>query len=147
MQNFFGVGDSSNTTGDTERNVESRGDITYPVSVDGAAIRARGYVVEHEFIGAVATIFFREFEHISDDAMIAELHALDDLAVTNVEAGYYAAGRNVSISLAVILPSRRARPLMVARAPVVLSACRSSILRTPPDACSRMSGYRSITCA
>jgi hypothetical protein len=42
--------------------------------------------------------------------VIAELHAFDDDAVTNVQAGDYAFGKNDCISFAAIRFSRRALP-------------------------------------
>jgi hypothetical protein len=94
IQDLFGVGDRSHTASDAKRNIEPCGHVPDPVPAHGATVRARRDVVKHDFIGAVDAILFREFEYVSDDAVVAELYALDDLAVADVEAGNYAAGRN-----------------------------------------------------
>lgn len=135
-QDVLGGGDGANAARDAKRDVEQGGDTADPVSVDRAVVRACGNVVEHEFVGTRLTVGCSKIEYVADDAMVAKLYALDDFAVANVETRNYAAGRNVAISFVVIFPSRRARPLMAAPAPIFRNALRSSILRTPPDACS-----------
>ena len=135
VQDVFGSSDAAYTACDAKRDVEQGGDIADPLLVDRATVGARGYVVKHEFICTRLAIACRAFEDVADNAMIAKLYALDDFAVTNVKAGNYATGRNVAISRTLIFPSKRARPLMAAWAPISRSALRSSMLRTPPDAC------------
>ena len=57
-------------------------------------------VVEHELVGALRRGSAREFEDVAHDQVIAEAHALDDLAVAHVEAGDDALGKNGSQLLA-----------------------------------------------
>ena len=109
-------------------------DAADPAAVHGASLGARRDVVEHELVRALGAIPVGQFEDVSHDAMVAKAHALDDLAVPDVEAGNYAAGKNGCNSSAVSRPSSSARPLMTAVAPVAASSCRSAAPLTPPEA-------------
>ncbi len=82
------------------------------------------------------TVSSCELEDVTYHAVIAELHALDDHTVTNVQAGNYAFCWNALISASVISPSRSARPVMATGSPISRSSYRSSMPRTRPDACN-----------
>ena len=69
-------------------------DAAHPGSVHRTALGARGDVVEHELVGALVAIARRKLQDVADDAVIAEPHALDDLAVADVQTGDYAFGKN-----------------------------------------------------
>ncbi len=114
-------------------------DAADPGAVDGAAVRARGDVVEHELVRALVAVARGEFEDVADHPVVAEAHALDDLAVADVEAGDYAFGknaRNSSIGMQLFeqrLAADRRRRARRRRAP---RGPRAS--RTPPEACHSM---------
>src|SRR5204863_7696840 len=91
---------------------------------------------------ALVAIACGERHDVADDLVIAELHALYDHAVADVEAGNYAPRKNGRISSGVSLPSSSAFPDTVAATPVAASAVRSSTSRTPPDAWNSMPGQR-----
>ena len=136
IQNVFRVLDATYAARDTEWYVEQGSNITDPVAIDRPAIRAGRNIIEHEFICTGPAITISEIEDLTDNAVIAKLDTLDDLAVANVEAGNYSAGRNDAISSALIFPSSNARPLIAAGTPAARNAFRSPIARTPPDACN-----------
>ena len=147
VQHRFGVGDAANAAGDAERNVEHGRDAIDPRAVDGAPIRARRDVVEHELVGAFVAIARGERHDVADDAVVAKLHAFDDDAVADVEAGDYAPRKNGRISSVVSRPSSNALPETVAATPAAVSARRSARSRTPPDAWNSIAGQRVDTVA
>ena len=104
-------------------------------AVDGAPIGARRDVVEHELVGAFVAIARRERHDVADDAVVAKLHAFDDDAVADVEAGDYAPRKNGRISSG-CEPAFEQRFARNGRrdARVAASAARSATSRTPPDA-------------
>ena len=92
VQQPAGVVERADAAGHAEGNVDHAGDARHPVGGHGAAVAAGGDVVEHEFIGAFVAVALGEFDDVAHDHVIAELDALDDLAVAHVEAGNDAAG-------------------------------------------------------
>ena len=82
--------------GNAEGNVDRFGDARNPALVDDAAVRRGGDVVEDEFVCAFLGIAFGKRDDVADDFMTAELHALDDLSVADVEAGNDAFGEHGS---------------------------------------------------
>jgi len=145
VQHVLRVCNTANTTRNAEGYVEYLCDRRNPASVDASVLGARRDVIENEFVGTLGAIPLRQFENVAHDAVIAKLHALDNHTVADIQAGDYALCRNDATSIAVIAPSSIARPVMAAGMPFKRSCCRSSISRTPPDACSRRSGYRRST--
>src|SRR5690606_24988986 len=83
VQHALGVLDRADAAGDAERDVEHGRDAVHPAPVDGAAVRARGDVVEHELVRALVAVAAGEVHDVADDAVVAELHALDDRAVAD----------------------------------------------------------------
>ncbi len=90
----------------------------HPVAIHRSAFRARGDVVEHELVRAFVAIARGELEDVAHDAVIAEAHALYDLAVADVEAGDDAFGKNGRNSSDVMRSSSSALPLTAAATPV-----------------------------
>src|SRR5690606_20166505 len=86
VQDFLRVGERANAACDAEGDVEDACDAIDPAAVDRPPVRARRDVVEDELVRALVPVPLRELEDVADDPVIAELHALDDLAVANVEA-------------------------------------------------------------
>jgi hypothetical protein len=142
VEHRLGVGHAADTAGDAERDVEHGRDAVDPRAVDGALIGARRDVVEHELVGAFVAITRRERHDVADDAVVAELHALDDDAVAHVEAGDYAPRKNGRSSLGLSRPSSSALPDTAAATPAAASAARSAASRTPPDAWNAIFGQR-----
>ena len=109
------------------------------------AVGARGDVVEHELVGALVAIARGELEDVADDSVIAEAHALDDLAVADVEAGDYAFGKNGASSFAVDAVLRAARvPLIAAATPVARARAdrrRRARRPTPASAIVRIAAH------
>ena len=90
-----------------------------PAAVNRASVRARGDVVEHEFIRTfIAVPFAASVEDVAHNLVVAELHTLDDLTIAHIEAGDYALCKNCSISSSVRRPSRSALPVTTLVAPV-----------------------------
>ena len=94
VQDVFRVRDALDAAGHAKRNVEYSRDTAHPATIDGAVVGARGDVVEDKFIGAFISITCCQIENVANDAMIAKLDALDDDAVTYVEARDYSLRRN-----------------------------------------------------
>ena len=65
---------------------------------DAPSLRARGDVVENQFIRALVAVAFSQTEDVPDDAVVAESDTLDDLAVAHVKAGDEAAGEHLSLA-------------------------------------------------
>ena len=72
---------------DREGNVDHRRHAPHPIEVDAAAVGAGGDVVEDKLVGARVAIAQRMVDDVANVAVIAELDALDDAAVGDVEAG------------------------------------------------------------
>src|SRR5690606_34115605 len=107
------------------------GDAIDPAAVDGAALRARRDVVEHEFVGALVAVAFGELQNVAHHLVIAEAYALHDLAVADIQAGNYAAGENRRISSRVMRPSSSALPVTTAATPLASRDSRSDTQATP----------------
>src|SRR5688572_13687514 len=142
VQHGFRVCDAADAAGHAERNVEHGCDAIDPRAIDGAPIRARRDVVEHELVGALVAIARGERHDVADDLVVAKLHALHDDAVADVEAWNYAPRKNGRISSGLSLPSSNALPDTVAATPVAASAVRSPTSRTPPEAWNSISAQR-----
>src|SRR5690606_41174635 len=99
-------------------------------------------VVEHQLVGALVAVAPRELEDLADHAVVAETHALDDLAVTDVEAGDQASRKYGCNSSMLMRPSSRALPLMAAASPICARRARSAAELMPPEACQAMRGKR-----
>src|SRR6185312_16385768 len=84
IQHFLCIGDRADAACDAERNVEHARDAAHPRAIDRAAFGTCRNVVEHELVRAAVPIALRELENVSDDAVIAEADAFDDLAVADV---------------------------------------------------------------
>ncbi len=84
LSTCLGIGDGADAAGHAERNVEHSRDAADPFAIHGTAFRAGGDVVEHELIRAFVAIACGELQDVADDAVVAEPHALDDLAVADV---------------------------------------------------------------
>ena len=82
----------ADAAGHAERNVEDTGDAGDPLGRDRAAVTAGGDVVEYQFVGALVAVALGQLDDVADHLVVAELRALDDLAVADVEAGDDAAG-------------------------------------------------------
>ena len=81
----------------TQKGMSStRATLVHPGAVHRAALGAGGDVIEHQLVRAFVAIARGELEDVAHDLVIAEAHALDDLAVAHVEAGNYAFGKNGS---------------------------------------------------
>src|SRR5690606_33583135 len=91
-------------------------------------------IIEHQFVCALLAVPVRKFDDLANDPVVAEAHALDDLAVANVEAGDYAFCRNSETSSPEIRPSSSARPVIAAAQPRWRNDSRSARCRTPPEA-------------
>ncbi len=109
----------ADAAGDAERDVEHARHAAHPGAIDRAALGARGDVVEHQLVRALVAIARGELQDVADDAVVAEAHALDDLAVAHVEAGDYASGKNGRSSSSGMRSSSSALPLIAAAAPHV----------------------------
>src|SRR6185503_1054826 len=144
IQHGLCVGDATDAARDAKRDVEHGRDAIDPRAIDGAPVRARGDVVEHELVGALVAITRRERHDVADHAVVAELNALHDDAVADVEARNYAPRKNGRISSGLSLPSSNALPDTVAATPVAASAVRSPTSRTPPEAWNSMPGQRFV---
>ena len=105
-----------------------------------AALGGGGDVVEDEFVGAFGGVARGQRQDVADGFVVAELHAFDDLAVADVQAGDYAFGQHVSASFRVMRPSSRARPVMMPLTPLPLRARMWSRLPMPPEAWMLSSG-------
>jgi hypothetical protein len=57
-------------------------------------VRAGCYIVKDQFIGSLANVTLGELENVTGDPMIPKLDALDDFALTYIEARNYATCRN-----------------------------------------------------
>jgi DNA-directed RNA polymerase subunit N (RpoN/RPB10) len=137
---ILGIRNTSDAAGDAKRDVEEARDSAHPVSIYAAPCWTCGNVIEHEFVSTIVAIAAGEFEDIAGDAMVTKSQALDDLAIANVEAGNYAAGKNGVSSRCGMRSSISALPLIAAATPADASACRSLASRTPPDACQASVG-------
>ncbi len=135
VEHLLGVRDRADAAGDAERNIEHARDAPHPGAIDRAALGARGDVVEHQLVGALIAVARGELEDVADHPVVAEAHALDDLAVAHVEAGNYAFGKNGRSSSGVMRSSSNALPLIGRRYADPASAARSAAWRTPPEAC------------
>ena len=100
---------------------------SHPFAIDRPAFGARRDVVEHQLVRPLVAIARSELEDVAHDRVIAEAHALDDLAVADVEAGDDAFGKNGRNSSGVIRSSSSALPLTAAATPI--SRQRSKIGR------------------
>ena len=83
-----------------------------------------------------------QFENVADHFVVAELHALDDQTVADIEAGNQAAGKYGCNSSMVSLPSSKARPETTACTGMAARDARSWLSRTPPEAIQSISGQR-----
>ena len=110
LQHFLGIAQAADAAGHAEGHVEHGGDAVHPAAIHRAAFGAGGDVVEHQLVGAFVAVAARQLDDLAHDAMIAELHALDDLAVAHIEAGNYPARKNGRISSRVSRPSSSALP-------------------------------------
>ena len=150
-RNFFGAGiehglglcNRTDATGHTERDVEHLRHARNPAAIDRATLRTGGDVIEHQFVRVLITITLCQFQNVAHHAVVAELHALDDLPVAYIEAGNYASRKNGCSSSVVMRPSNKALPLIAAATPTRASAARSAASRTPPEACQAIPGQRS----
>ena len=142
-EHLLGIGDAADAARHAERNIQDARNALDPGAIDGASLRARGDVVEHELIGALVAVAARKVEDVPDDAMIVKAHPFDDLAVAHVQAGDYAFGKNGRSSSTgnEILEQRLAadRRRCAARRQG-FAGPRAS--RTPPDACQAIRGKR-----
>src|SRR5437660_1777379 len=142
VEHLLGVGHRADAAGNAERYVEEARHAPHPSPIHRAALRACGDVVEDELIGAGVAIARREVQDVPGNAMVAEAHALYDLAVAYVEARDDAAGKNGRNSSSLMRCSNSARPLTAAATPINASSARSAASRTPPEACHARSGKR-----
>src|SRR5690606_15420482 len=153
VQDRLGVRERADAAGDAERDVQDPRDAIDPAPIDRSPVGACRDVVEHELVRALVPIALRELENVAHHAVVAELHALHDLAVTDVEARDDSLRQHVvrflvrrytyaRISSGEIRPSSSALPEIAPATPVVASAARSAASRTPPDACTASVGHR-----
>ena len=98
------------------------------------------YYSQDELIGALLAIAPCKLEDVAHDDMVAEAHALDDLAVPYIEARDDAFGKNGRNSSGEILFSSSARPLIAAATPHSDSERKSRAAAMPPEACQCSSG-------
>ena len=136
VQDLLGIRNAADAPGDTEGYVDDRRNPGNPAAVDAATVGTRSDVVKDQLVSSLVPIAFCKRLDLTDDTMIPELYAFDDDPVPNVQAGNYPFCRNDRISVAVILRSSKALPVIAAGIPASASARMSSILRTPPEAWS-----------
>ena len=129
-----------NSSRNAKRDIQRSRHARHPLPIDRAALGTCGDVIEHQFVGALVAITRGEIQYVADHAVIAKLHALDDLAVAYVETGNQAFGKNGCNSSSGIRFSSNALPLMAAAAPASDKACKSWALRMPPEACHSICG-------
>ena len=139
-QHLFSVGHRTNSAGDAKWNIQRSRHARNPAAIHRPAFRARGDIVEHQFVGAFVAIARGELQNVADHAVIAKAHAFDHLAVAHIETGNYAFGKNGCNSSSGIRFSSNALPLIAAAAPVSARACKSWALRMPPEACHSICG-------
>lgn len=125
VKHVFRVANTANSARHAKWNVQDSGNAVDPVAIDSTTIRAGRNVVKNEFVSAIAAITLGKFQDIADNAVIAKLYPLDDLAIPDVQAGNYAARWNDAISSLVIWPSSNALPVIAAAVPIDRSVCRS----------------------
>ena len=79
--------DRAHAAADGERHEAGLGGAAHHVEDDVAVLVARGDVEEGELVGARGVVGDRRLDRIAGVAQLEELHALDDAAVLDVEAG------------------------------------------------------------
>jgi len=77
----------ADAAGDAERDVQQPGDVLHPAIVQRPPLRARGDVVEDQFVGALIAIARGQFGGVAHVHVALEAHALDHPPVLDVEAG------------------------------------------------------------
>ena len=125
VKHLFCVPDAANATGNTERDVNDGRNAVHPASINGTAVRAGRDVVKDEFVSSLTAVTLSQIDDVTDNPVISELDAFDNLAVANVETGDYAFRWNAATSSNVIAPSSRALPVIAAGIPDSRSSSRS----------------------
>src|SRR5258705_12065476 len=105
------------TTVHAERDIEHVDYVADTAVINRTVLGAGRDVVEHQLIGAVIAVAAREFDDLSDDAMVAKAQALDHLVIPDIEAGNYATRKNGCSPSSRNLSSSIARPRMAAATP------------------------------
>jgi hypothetical protein len=72
-----------------ERNINHFRDARYPAFIHYTAIARGGDIVKDQFIRAFLSIAFCQRNNVTNDLVVAELHAFHNLAITYVKAGDY----------------------------------------------------------